>query len=162
MSKAFTRESDDGPDEVVAMADLALAPGEENYVTPAGAARLRAEIDALREAPRTDARQRLVADQRLAALLRRLEQSEVVDPLAQPKDRALFGATVTVVGEDERERRYRIVGIDEADARRGRLSWRSPVARALLGRRVGDVATVRTPSGEEQLEIVRIAYEADD
>jgi transcription elongation factor GreB len=159
VSKAFTKESDDGLDDVLQVDDASLPPGAKNYVTPAGAARLRADIERLRAAPRGDARRRLAVEGRLAALLRRLEAAEVIDPVTQPRDRAQFGATVTVRDGGGRERSYRIVGVDEADARRGWVSWRTPVARALLGRAVGDAATLRTPAGEDELEVVRIAYE---
>jgi transcription elongation factor GreB len=161
MSKAFTRESEDGLDDVLSVEDQALPPGEKNYLTPAGAARLRSQIERLRAAPRGDARRKLAIEQRLAALLRRLESTEVVDPLAQPADRVLFGATVTVRDEEDRERRYRIVGVDEADAEHGHVSWRSPIARALLNLGVGDVATAHTPRGDEELEVVRIEYLAE-
>ena len=70
--------------------------------------------------------------------------------------RARFGATVTVEDASGGERRYRIVGVDEADPKRGLVSWRSPVARALVGRSVGDVTTLRTPAGDEELQIVAI------
>ena len=70
-----------------------------------------------------------------------------------------FGASVTVEDESGHTRRYRLVGVDEADPRRGLVSWRSPVARALTGRRLGDVTTLRTPAGDEELTVVAIDYE---
>ncbi|HUS69070.1 MAG TPA: GreA/GreB family elongation factor [Kofleriaceae bacterium] len=160
MSKAFTKDSDDPLDGVLVVDDAALPPGEINYLTPGGAATLRADIERLRAAPRGEPRHKVAIEQRLAALLRRLEAAQVIDPLAQPADRVLFGATVTVRDADARERVYRIVGVDEADARRGWVSWRSPMARALLNLRAGEVATVQTPGGESELEIVSIAYES--
>jgi transcription elongation factor GreB len=72
---------------------------------------------------------------------------------------ARFGATLTVENEDGKARRYRIVGVDEADPRRGWISWRSPIAGALTGRRVGDTAVVHTPHGDEELTVVAIDYE---
>jgi transcription elongation factor GreB len=161
MSKAFTKETDDDLEDLLQIQDAALPPGEKNYVTPAGAARLRADIQRLREAPRGDARRRIRVEERLAGLLRRLEAAEIIDPTGQPADRVRFGATVTVRGPDGGERRHRIVGVDEADPRRGLISWRTPVARALTGLRVGDVATVRTPGGDEELEVERIEYLPD-
>jgi len=164
MSKAFTKESDDGPgdlDDLLGVPDLSLPPGVKNYVTPEGAARLQADLARLRDAPRGDARRKLAIEQRIVALTRRLESAEVIDPVTQPADRVLFGATVTVKNEAGRARRYRIVGIDEADARRGLVSWRSPLAQALLDRAVGDAATLTTPAGDEELEIVAIEYRAD-
>jgi transcription elongation factor GreB len=99
-------------------------------------------------------------EQRLAALLLRLEAAEVIDPAAQPSDdRARFGATVAVEDEEGAARRYRIVGVDEADPKRGWVSWRSPVARALVGRAIGDTTTLHTPAGDEELTIVGIDYE---
>lgn len=158
MSKAFTKESEDSLDDLLELPDAALPPGEKNYVTPAGGARLRADIQRLRDAPRGDPRRRIRVEERLAALLRRLEVTEIIDPLGQPSDRVLFGATVTVRGEGGERRTYRIVGVDEADPRQGHVSWRTPIARALLNLRAGDVATVRTPGGDEEVEIERVEY----
>jgi transcription elongation factor GreB len=153
VSKAFTKESDDAPEEPLEVDDAALPPGVKNYVTPAGLESLRAAIEALRVAPEGRERAR-----RLAALERRLAAAEVVDPVAQTADRVLFGATVTLRGDGGRVRRYRIVGVDEADARRGWISWRSPIARALLDLRLGDEATLRTGAGEEELTVESISY----
>src|SRR5687767_3728122 len=161
MSKAFTKESDDPLEGVLQVDDAALPPGEKNYLTPAGAARLHADIARVRDAPRgDDPRQRLALDARLAALMRRLEAAEVIDPATQPRDRVLFGATVTVRDDDGDERRYRIVGVDEADARRGWVSWRTPIARALLDHALGDAVTLRTPAAATEVEIVGIEYES--
>lgn len=163
MSKAFTRESDedDSPERPLG---AELPPGVKNYMTPEGAARLRAEIEQLAQHRRPavlssgDARALRDIDRRLAFLGRRLEALEVIDPAAQPPGRVLFGATVTLRAEDGAERRYRLVGIDEADPRRGDVSFRSPLAAALLGARAGDVVTVRSPRGDEELEITAVAY----
>src|SRR5205823_2139073 len=119
--------------------------GVKNYMTPAGHAALKLEIERLRQAPRGDARHKLVIEQRLGALLRRLEAAEVIDPAVTDVATAgpvRFGATVTVEDDDGRQRRFRIVGVDEADPKRGWVSWRSPVARALMGRQVGDTTTL--------------------
>jgi transcription elongation factor GreB len=151
VSKAFTRESDDAPPPPLEVDDVALPPGVTNYVTPAGLEALRAATEALRAA-RDDGPERA---RRLAALERRLAAAEVIDPRAQPPDRVLFGATVTLRGERGATRRYRIVGVDEADARRGWVSWRSPIARALLDLHVGDALTLRG----EALEVESITYE---
>ena len=104
-------------------------------------------------------------DGRIRFLQKRLELADVIDPLAQKEragDRVLFGCTVTVENEDGRERSYAIVGIDEIDPARGRISWTSPVGRALLGKREGESVSVLTPGGEEELEIVAVTYRALD
>jgi transcription elongation factor GreB len=158
MSKAFTKEGDgDGLDDLPPVEEWPT--GVKNYITPAGHAALKREIEALREAPRADSRRKLLVEQRLQALLVRLEAAEVIDPAEQPRDVVRFGATVTVEADDGGERRYRIVGVDEAEPKRGLVSWRSPIARALTGRRVGDTTTLHTPAGDEELTIVAIDYE---
>lgn len=150
MSKAFTKEGEGDPLDDLPPVDEWPA-GVKNYLTPAGHLALKQEIERLREAPRG-----LKVDLRLAALLQRLEAAEVIEP--QPSAVVRFGASVTVEDEGGEERRYRIVGVDEADPRRGQVSWRSPVAAALTGRRVGDVVTLHTPAGDEELEIISIDY----
>ncbi|MDB4971579.1 MAG: gramicidin synthase [Myxococcales bacterium] len=160
MSKAFTREGEgDALDDLPPVDEWPA--GVKNYLTPAGHAALKAEIDRLRALPRGDGRAKLAIEQRLAALLGRLEAAEVIDPTAQPADdRARFGATVTVEDDDGETRRYRIVGVDEADPKRGQVSWRSPIARALVGRSIGDITTLHTPAGDQELTIVKIELEA--
>jgi transcription elongation factor GreB len=159
VSKAFTKEEEgEGLDDLPPVE--AWPSGVKNYLTPAGHAALKREIEALREAPRGDGRRKVQLDQRLAGLLQRLEAAEVIDPTAQPRDVARFGATVTVEDEEGGARRYRIVGVDEADPRRGLVSWRSPVAAALTGRRVGDSTLLRTPAGDEELTVTAIDYES--
>ena len=91
--------------------------------------------------------------------MKRLEIAEVVDPQDQDRDRVFFGATVTYCESSGTERTVSIVGTDEVDPSRGRISWISPVARALLRAREGDVVTLRTPVGAEELEVVAIRYE---
>ncbi len=162
MSKAFTKESE-LPDEPLRAEDLALPPGVPNYVTPAGLVALREEHHAIEVAllpsSNAPAADRPRWEQRLGVVARRLELAEVVDPRAQPPDVVRFGATVTVEGDAGARRRYRLVGVDEADARRGLLSWRAPIARALLGLAIGDTAEVETPSGEAALTVVAIDYD---
>jgi transcription elongation factor GreB len=97
-------------------------------------------------------------DRRIRFLTQRLEAAEVVDPATSARDRVLFGAAVTVIGEDGREKVWRIVGQDEIDAKEGRVSWVSPIAKALLNKKVGDVVELRTPKGTEELEIIHIHY----
>jgi transcription elongation factor GreB len=190
MSKAFTKETDgdepEGPDEQDT--ELGKLPSRKNYMTPACAVRMRAELkqlltvdrpaltqvvawaasngDRSENADYTYGKRKLrEMDRRLRFLQKRLEAAEIVDP-ADPtrktEDRVLFGATVVVRGEDGTEKTYRIVGIDETDARKGYVSWISPIAKALLNLKAGDAATLRTPRGEEELELVAVRYESFD
>lgn len=166
MSKAFKGE-DASEAPIVVPPRAPLPPGATNYVTPRGLAALRQEIEELlAERARIESgddadRPRLLAalGMRIAALEERLSTAEVVDPAGQHHDEVRFGATVTVRGGAGPARRYRIVGVDEADAAHGRIAFVAPLARALLGKRVGEAAVVRTPRGDEELEVVEIAYE---
>lgn len=185
MSKAFTRESDaeDADDEdFVGVPPLPV--GVKNYLTPQGHARLEAEFNQLWKVDRPKmvetvawaasngdrsenadyhyGKKRLrEIDRRLRFLSKRLENAEVVDPATrEPTDQVFFGATVIVADSDGRESTLAIVGIDETDASRGRIAWVSPVARALLKAREGDLVTVHTPEGRRELEIVEVRYEA--
>jgi transcription elongation factor GreB len=185
MSKAFTREDtadDDGADLDEHGGLPPLPPGARNYMTPAGLRALREEYTRLL----TDERPKVVEvvrwaasngdrsengdyiygkkrlreiDRRLRHLVKRLEIAEVVDPSAQTqRDRVFFGATVHYADQAGREHRVTIVGIDEADALAGRISWVAPLARALLKARVGDSVSLPTPGGREQLEVLAIEY----
>ncbi len=185
MNKAFVREDDTRADQEL---DLeidgldGIPRGSKNYMTPQGAQRLRAELNELLNKERPSlveginrysshrdfsenaeynkSKKRLhQIDGRIRFLTKRLEHTEVVDPTRQKADSVLFGATVTVTHEDGEERIYRIVGIDETDVQRGLVSWTSPIANALLGRRVGEVSTLKTLKCEEELEIIDIRYE---
>lgn len=170
MSKAFTRE-DDRPDPVPPRrVPSALPPGAKNYLTPDGAKRLRAELDALveRERPALAAAEadpaastRLQAmDERIHELTRSLESAVVVGPPSGETDVVRFGATVSVRAlPDGGTARYRIVGVDETDVARGWISWVSPVAKALLSAAVGDRVRATLPSGEKEMEILGVAYE---
>jgi transcription elongation factor GreB len=153
-----------------------------NYITPAGYRRLREEYEALFGVERPQlletiawaaangdrsenadyqyGRRRLrEVDRRINFLSRRMKDAKVTDPVAQPdKDRVWFGATVTLVDDEETERVVTLVGEDEADAGLGRISWYSPIARAIRGATVGDVRMVRLPVGERDYEIVAIDY----
>lgn len=98
-------------------------------------------------------------DRRVRFLRKRLERVQVVDPARQARrDQVFFGATVTYARVDDTEVTVTIVGVDEADTAAGRISWVSPVARALLGKRQGELVRVRTPAGVEELEVVAIRY----
>lgn len=158
MSKAFTKE-DDAIDAPLLAEDQSLPSGTPNYVTPGGLARLRHRVEALAaELAATPSAERARREHALATLARRLEVAVVIDPANQPADEVRFGATVDVRDERGVVRTIRIVGVDEADAKRGWVSWRSPLADALMGQALGDVAELTTPSGTSELEIVAIRY----
>ncbi|UFN51190.1 transcription elongation factor GreB [Roseomonas sp. OT10] len=159
-----------------------MPPGTPFYMTPAGHARLREELRALWDEERPKVveivswaaalgdrsenadyqygkRRLREIDRRVRFLRKRLEQAQVVDPAAQPRrDQVFFGATVTYAREDDSEVTVTITGVDETDLQQGRISWVSPVARTLLGKRVGDTARLRTPQGIEEIELVAIRY----
>ncbi|HKE15807.1 MAG TPA: GreA/GreB family elongation factor [Kofleriaceae bacterium] len=168
VSKAFTREE---PAEaaVVVPPRAPLPAGTPNYVTPRGLELLRAEShDLAREraeaeravdgADRPRALERL--NRRKADLDQRLTGAVVVSAPDAPCREVRFGAVVTVRGESGVERRYQIVGVDEAHPSDGRVAFVSPLARALLGRGVGDTATLRTTRGDEELEVLAVDYPA--
>jgi transcription elongation factor GreB len=186
MNKAFVKEADAADVDEDDVAAPALPAGSKNYMTPAGYARLDAEFNQLWKVERP----RLVetiswaasngdrsengdyiygkkrlreVDRRIRFLSKRLEHAEVVDPARrEATDQVFFGATVTVAGQDGSESTYSIVGIDEADAGRGRIAWISPMARALLKAREGDTVSVQTPDGRREVEIVEVRYRAID
>jgi transcription elongation factor GreB len=185
MSKAFTKETEqDEEDDVQEPSPLPV--GAKNYMTPAGYRRLKDEALQLLNKERPEltkviawaasngdrsenadyiyGKRRLrEIDRRIRFLTKRLENAEVIDPATrEPTDQVFFGATVTVADEAGNERTYAIVGIDEADVSRGLISWISPLARQLLKAREGDRVTVRTPGGEETLDILSVEYKAID
>lgn len=159
-----------------------LPPGTPFYMTPAGAAALQAEMKRLwtEERPKVvevvawaaslgdrsenadyqyGKRRLREIDRRVRFITKRLERVQVVDPAAQTRrEQVFFGATVTYARSDDSEVTVTIVGVDEADPDCGRISWVAPVARALLGKRVGDLVKLRTPAGAEEIEVVAIAY----
>lgn len=183
MSKAFTRENDDAEDEELEPAQQ-LPLGTKNYITPAGFKRLQDELDHLWKVERPElvkvihwaasngdrsengdyiyGKKRLrEIDRRIRFLSKRLDIAEVVDPASREDcGQVFFGATVTVVDGLGAEHSYAIVGVDEAEPGRGHISWVSPLARALLKAREGDVVTLRTPGGVEELEVVEVVYRA--
>lgn len=162
MSKAFTKDEGASAETVVVRRRAPLPEGTPNYVTATGLALLRGELAELEgERERlADPAERAAIDARLAELEDRVASARLVDVAEQAHDEVRFGATVTVEGDAGVER-YRIVGVDEADAARGRVAFVAPLARALLGKRVGDVALVRTPAGEGELEVIAIDYRED-
>jgi transcription elongation factor GreB len=167
MSKAFTKEPDGGPEDEVALGFKdPLPPGVKNYVTPEGAAALRDRLARLEEELRSqpsaakgpDRKRHEALDRQVQFLRERIANMAVVDTGSQDKDSVHFGATVTVADEDGNEKSYRIVGVDESDPAAGKISWISPIARALISARVGDVVTLELPDGNAELEILEIAY----
>jgi transcription elongation factor GreB len=98
-------------------------------------------------------------DRELSHLARRMKAVTIVDPSQQEdRARAWFGATVTIADEEDNQRRLTLIGDDEADASAGRISWRSPIARALRGAKVGDLRVVQLPGGTKDYEVVAIDY----
>ncbi len=97
-------------------------------------------------------------DRRVRFLQKRIDAAEVVEPTQQAGPKILFGATVRVTDENDAERIYKIVGIDETDAKEGKVSWISPIGKALLQASEGDVVTLKTPRGTEDLEILEVRY----
>ena len=154
----------------------------DRFITPEGLARIRAEYgdlfgverpkivetvswaaslgDRSENADYIYGKRRLrEIDRRLGHLARIMKQAKVVDPAAQPtRDQVRFGATVELADEDDARRTVMIVGDDEADASAGRIGWSAPIARALVGAKVGDERIVRLPSGEKSYEVVTIRY----
>jgi transcription elongation factor GreB len=154
MSKAFTKEDGAEPIELKASGPK-LPPGAKNYMTPAGAVRVRDELSRLLSLPVTIQKQE---ELRILYLQERLNDLVVVDPLQQSFESVRFGATVTLNNDKGETKTYQIVGIDEADPLKGRVSWISPLARALLGSEAGDVVTLNNPRGKEELEIIQVSY----
>ncbi|KAB2313043.1 transcription elongation factor GreB [Betaproteobacteria bacterium SCN2] len=186
MSKAFTRENDAAPEDDEAESVNALPGGVKNYMTPAGYARMKAEFDQLWKQERPKLVETIAwaasngdrsengdyiygkkrlreIDRRLRYLGKRLENAEVVDPAVREEtDQVFFGATVTVLDDLGEEATYSIVGIDEAEPSKNRISWVSPMARTLLKAREGDTVTLMTPAGKRELEILEVRYSAID
>jgi transcription elongation factor GreB len=154
----------------------------DRYITPEGFARVRAEYDELfgierpkiveivswaaslgdrsENADYLYGKKRLrEIDRRISHLSRIMKAARVVDPAAQPsRDQVRFGATVELVDEDDNRRTLTLVGDDETDASSGRIGWSAPLARALIGARVGDERLVRLPAGEKSYEVIAIRY----
>jgi transcription elongation factor GreB len=185
MSKAFVKETDDADDDLPEDAP-AIPAGSKNYMTPAGFRRLQQELHRLARAERPKiveivswaagngdrsengdyiyGKKRLrEIDRRIRFLSKRLEIAQVVDPTQQKnRDQVFFGATVTYENTRAEQKTVTIVGIDEADLDRGQVSWISPIARALLKAREGDIVEFHTPRGGERVEIVEIRYREAD
>lgn len=187
MNKAFVKESDNEEDSDIDAAALDISPGTKNYLTPAGYQRLKDELLNLIDSERPEVvrtvswaasngdrsengdyiygkRRLREIDRRIRFLTQRLDLAEVVDPKLQEAnaDRIYFGATVRYRSDDGAEATVTIVGIDEAEPLAGKVSWVSPIARALLKARQGDMVTLKTPGGQADLEVLEIRYPALD
>jgi len=188
VNKAFVKEGEgDGSDEDDDVpAAVRLPPGSKNYMTRRGYEALRVELDQLVRVERPKlvetvawaasngdrsengdyiyGKKRLrEIDRRIRFLIKRIENAEVVDPERQQGiEQVFFGATVTIADVEDAsgdgEQIWQIVGVDEADASAGRISWISPLARALLKAREGDVVRFMSPAGMREIEVVEIRY----
>jgi transcription elongation factor GreB len=178
MSKAFVKDDTEPPEEPLAAP--AIPAGSKNYISPAGFARLKAELRELVEVERPEVvrtvawaasngdrsenadyiygkRRLREIDRRVRLLIKRLENAEVVQSSGRDTDQIFFGAAVKVKTKNE-IKQIMILGLDEVDPAHGIVSWVSPIARALIKAREGDIVTLRTPAGEEKLEILEVSY----
>jgi len=159
------KEESEEPPLVVPRAPL--PPGAMNYVTQRGLAALRRERALLEGArPERDGpggATALAARQaRLSALNERIASAVTIEPAALPHDEVRFSALVTLQNHAGEQRRYRIVGVDEADAPSGRIAFTAPLARELAGKQVGDAIVLRDPRGTNEFEVTSIDYSQDD
>lgn len=161
--------------------ELPVSTGGKNYITPKGLIRLKNELDKLLDHERPEVvrvvswaasngdrsengdylygKKRLrEIDKRIRFLTKRIDAAVPVDPVNQKGKKILFGATVTLTNEEGKTKTFSIVGIDETDVVRGKISWISPMGRALLSASEGDSITVRTPKGDEDFEIDEVIY----
>jgi len=183
MNKAFVKETDGDDDEL----DAAMPPipaGAKNYITPAGYRRIKDELLQLIDVDRPEVvrivhwaasngdrsengdyiygkRRLREIDRRIRFLTKRMDLAEVVDPsVHHGSNQVFFGATVTYQNQAGDAHTVTIVGIDELDPLNGKISWISPVARTLTKAREGDLVTLRTPGGVEELEVLEVSYPA--
>lgn len=154
----------------------------KNYITPQGIEKLKAEYHELLNVERPKVvevvawaasngdrsenadyqygkRRLRQIDGRLHFLQKRIEAAEVIDPKTLKSDKVIFGATVTIENEDGEAHTYQIVGEDELDIKQNKISWKSPVARALLGKKLDDEVRIQKPAGDEMVIITEIAFE---
>ena len=180
MSDAPSKADDDDEDDDDKA--TSLPAGSKNYITPEGLRLMREELRTLLKVERPRVvevvawaagngdrsengdylygKKRLrEIDRRMRYLGKRIERAEVVDPTRLSGDVVRFGATVKVADEAGRKRTYCIVGVDETEPARGLVSWISPIGRALLKKSEGDTVLLRTPGGDEELEIVSVVYQ---
>jgi transcription elongation factor GreB len=182
MSKAFTKEPEGGEDDDLDDEPQGLPAGLKNYMTPRGFKLLEDELQQLRRVERPKVvevvswaagngdrsengdyiygkRRLREIDRRIRYLIKRHESATVVDPAQQKnRDQVFFGATVTYADPKGDEKTVTIVGFDEADTDANLVSWVSPIAKALLKAHEGDVVNLRTPHGDEAIEVVEIKY----
>lgn len=183
MSQAFITESAGDEDEDEGLdPEVRLPSGTRNYITPGGHARLKAELEHLLRVERPQVvsvvqwaaangdrsenadyiygkRRLREIDRRIRFLTKRLDLAEIVDPVRRENtEQVFFGATVTISDSDGRESTYQIVGVDETDLARCRISWLSPLARALLKSRAGDSVRFQSPAGWRQVDVLSVEY----
>ncbi|MCC7045418.1 MAG: GreA/GreB family elongation factor [Alphaproteobacteria bacterium] len=159
MSRAFVKEQDDVyADQLPDRPDS----GQPNYITPKGLAALKERLLALikekRELGDNAPALRPELERDIPWLESRVAKAIVLDPRKQKADEVQFGATVDVLDENDKKHRFAIVGEDEADAAKGRISWLSPLAKSLLGAKVGDTVVWKRPAGDLELEVEKINY----
>ena len=182
MNKAFVKESENDDDEDAVALAQAIPPGAKNYITPAGYQTIKDELLQLIDVDRPEVvrivhwaasngdrsengdyiygkRRLREIDRRIRFLTKRMDSAFIVDPsVHHGNDQVYFGATVTYLNKAGEAHTVNIVGIDELDPLKGKISWVSPVARALTKAREGDLITLETPQGSEELEIVSVSY----
>ena len=182
MSKAFTKEDDGADEDDLPEESGGLPLGAKNYMTPAGFARMREELDALLRKERPEVvkvvswaagngdrsengdyiygKKRLrEIDRRVRYLSKRLANAEVVDAARRAATgQIFFGATVTYANGRGEERTIKIVGVDEVALDKGHVSWISPIAKALLRAEEGDMVKMRTPQGIDEIEVIKVEY----
>jgi transcription elongation factor GreB len=182
MSKAFTKEDDGADEDDLPEESGGLPLAAKNYMTPAGFARMREELDTLMRKERPEVvkvvswaagngdrsengdyiygKKRLrEIDRRVRYLSKRLANAEVVDAARRAAtEQIFFGATVTYANGRGEERTIKIVGVDEVALEKGHVSWISPIAKALLRAEEGDVVKMRTPQGIDELEVISVSY----
>jgi len=180
MNKAFVKENNNEDDDDMAMP--AIPAGAKNYMTPQGHTNMKEEFLRLIDVDRPEVvnivswaasngdrsengdyiygkRRLREIDRRIRFLTKRLDLAEVVDPsMHEGSDQVFFGATVTYENQHGVETTVTIVGVDEFDPLKGRISWISPVARTLTKAKIGDVVSLHTPGGLEELEILDVVY----
>ncbi|MFG1501025.1 transcription elongation factor GreB [Halobacteriovorax sp. XZX-3] len=158
-----------------------MAIKKDNYITPKGFAKLEEELNFLMKTERPEitetvkwaaslgdrsenadyqyGKKRLrEIDRRIRFLNTRINAALIVDPLSVTTDKIQFGATVTLEDENGKEKKYSIVGVDEVDTTKGYVSWKSPIARAMIGKEEGDEVIVQAPGDDFEYTIIEINY----